>query len=136
MKKLSVIGLLALFLTSCVLDELMKKTNKMTEVIQANCDCDDVRLLSYEDNMGGQSTAYFEIVGAGVAKHTLIASEINKALKQNINDYCNINELTLDFINKGKHSKILIGNCEIKKIKATAPEPRCGRPLAAMERPV
>ena len=115
MKKLSILSLLGLFLTSCALDELINKTNKMTEVIQANCDCDDVRLLNYEDNTGGESTAYFEIVGAEVAKHTLIASEINKALKQNINDYCSIDDLTLDFINKGKHSKILIGNCEIKK---------------------
>ncbi|MBF9222370.1 hypothetical protein [Hymenobacter ruricola] len=115
MKKLSIIGLLSLFLTSCTLEELMSKTNKMTEVIQANCDCDDVRLLSYEDNMGGESTAYFEVVGAEVVRHALIASEINKALKQNINNYCDIDELTLDFINKGKHSRILISNCEIKK---------------------
>ena len=106
--------LLAFLSTGCGLDDLMRKTREMTTVIQATCDCDDVRLLSYEDNMAGEITAYFEILGADVDKHEKIASKINESLKGNIKGYCDIDELTLDFINKGKHDKILFGNCKLK----------------------
>jgi hypothetical protein len=115
MKRVLLMSLVAIFLSSCGFTEMMEKTNKMTKIIQSNCDCDDVRLLSYEDNTIGTITAYFEIVGTDIEKHSEIASKINNSLKKNISDFCNIDGLTLDFINKGEHNKITIENCEIKE---------------------
>lgn len=114
MKKLLLFGISTALLTGCGLGEMMEKTTKMTEIIQVNCDCDDVRLLNYNDNMTGTVTAYFEIVGADVEKHEDIARTINSHLKQGIPDYCGVDELTLDFINKGEHNQLVIENCELQ----------------------
>lgn len=77
MKKLLYLGLGTMLFTGCGLNELMEKTNKMTETIQANCDCDDVRLLSYEENGMGTVTVYFEVVGTDTEKHIETAEIIN-----------------------------------------------------------
>lgn len=113
MKHFLLLGLLAITINSCGLDEMMDKTNKMTTIIKSNCDCDDVRLLNYEDIKGGNTTAYFEIVGADIELHKKLASEINDSLKANFPDYCKIDDLTLDFINKGNHNKISIQHCAV-----------------------
>ena len=115
MRKILGFSSFALILSSCGMTEMIGKINEMTNIIKSNCDCDDVKLLSYEDNMMGTITGYFEIIGSDIEKHNDIANNINNSLKKNITDFCNIDELTLDFINKGNHHKINIQNCEIKK---------------------
>lgn len=113
MKNLVIVSLIAVCLSSCGLSELMEKTDKMTSVVKSNCDCDDVRLLRYEDNKLGATTAYFEIVGTAVDQHLNVASKINDSLKLSIDNYCDIDAITLDFINKGNSHKISIKECTL-----------------------
>lgn len=115
MKKILVLVSIVAFMGSCGMKEMMEKTNLMTEIILSNCDCDDVRLLSYEEATKGAITAYFEVVGTDIEKQDSVAVEINTALKKMISDYCDIDNLTLDFINKGQHNIIEIESCEVKK---------------------
>ncbi|MBO6518367.1 MAG: hypothetical protein JJ975_17670 [Bacteroidia bacterium] len=102
-----ILGLIVLSLSGCGFTEVNAKIEKMERLALHECNCDQVQLLSYSEESFSTS-AYLEIIGANDSSLENIAEDINKVWRDSISDYSSIDKITLDFINKGEHSAILI----------------------------
>jgi hypothetical protein len=98
----------------CGFEEMRKRTEELHDITLSKCKCDDVRLINYsEENF--RTYAHLEIIGSNEVLRKEIANKINEALKDSVSDYCKIDELKLDFLNKGTHDIITIRYCKINE---------------------
>ena len=108
----TVLAFFLLNLYSCGLNETEEEFDRMEQLALNACDCDMVELQNY---IGGffSTTAELEIVGANNKSQEEVALRINQIWKDSIQDYCNIDEISLVFITTGKNKTIIIKNCEV-----------------------
>lgn len=104
------------FLNNCGfadMKKMLEKSNKITSVIQNNCDCEEVSLLSYSVN-NFTTTASYKLVGCEFQEFDVEALRVNKLLKDSIPDFCKIDYFNLVFVNKGEQKVKSYSKCEEK----------------------
>lgn len=115
--KLILVTILVICLWGCgalmeKVGEMQKKMEKMQETAFSVCDCDVVKLISYEQK-NLTTTAYMEVIGTEAKSNKEVAIKINEALKKEVEGYCDIDIFEINFINKGKQESFVIKQCEI-----------------------
>lgn len=92
------------------------KSNAILKVLQANCDCDEIKqflyvkgLTSYEKNISTE-TAEYELTNCKYVSLKEEANRINRVLIKKVNGYQEIDKLTLEFINQQSSQLITINN--------------------------
>lgn len=79
------------------------------EALKENCDCDDIRMIEFhwEDY---KTTAHFELIGCEFDSLESEQNRVIEILKQ-VDGFCDINRITLDFINKMEHHPLVLRKC-------------------------
>ncbi len=97
------------------LDEIMKKSHLIEKTLQESCNCDEAEVLNYSVSNGNHTTISCKMVGCPYPDKEQALKEINTLLRKKIPGFCDIDEFTIDFVNKGKHETGQLALCKDAK---------------------
>jgi hypothetical protein len=113
--KISLMLFILLSISGCgQMEEVMKKSEDIQKSLTTHCDCEEVRMINYSIN-NFTTTANYELVGCKFRSPKEEALRILTFLKKDVQGFCDIDEFTLDFINKGNHRPVLIEKCKLSE---------------------
>lgn len=112
--KLIIVAISIGLLNSCGfsdMKEMFEKADKITSVMQNNCDCEEVSMLEYNiENF--TTTATYKLVGCEFEEFEEEAQRVNQLLKDSIPNFCDIDHFNLVFVNKGEQKVKSYSKCE------------------------
>jgi hypothetical protein len=95
------------------LQEMMQKSQDIQRILASECDCEEVRMVNYSiENF--TNSAHCEMVGCKFESLDKESERISALLKKEIKGFCEIDDFTIDFINKGKHQLVQLQKCKAK----------------------
>ena len=90
---------------------MLEKADKITSVMQNNCDCEEVSMLEYSiENL--TTTATYKLVGCEFEEFEAETQRVNQLLKDSIPNFCGIDRFNLVFVNKGEQKVKSYSKCE------------------------
>jgi len=93
--------------------KMMNKPEDIRKSLISHCECDDVRLISYQmENL--VTIAQYEIVGSNFKSAVEEAQRLKGFLENETYDFCDIDQFTFDFINEENHKYVVMRKCVIQ----------------------
>jgi hypothetical protein len=93
------------------MQEVMQKSQDIQRSLASQCDCEDVRMINYSiENF--TASAHYELVGCQFESLEKESKRITDFLKKDIPGFCEIDDFTVDFINKGEHQVVRLKDCK------------------------